>query len=128
MTMRQQWWTTAAVAGIVLALGTAPALAADKTSKTPTMSESSTVTAPTDMKEASRHTMEGELTKVDAKKGKVHLKTREAGTLELHFPSAALANLKKGDRVTVEMTIDSVMPAASPSTGLGKIKNKLTGK
>ena len=48
------------------------------------------------------HTMEGEVTKVDAKKGWVDVKTPE-GRMKLHYPPTALANVKKGDRVTVEI-------------------------
>jgi hypothetical protein len=48
------------------------------------------------------HTMDGEVTKVDAKKGWVDVKTPE-GRIKLHFPPAALASVKKGDRVTVEL-------------------------
>jgi hypothetical protein len=48
------------------------------------------------------HTMDGEVTKVDAKKGWVDVKTPE-GRMKLHFPPAALATVKKGDRVTVEL-------------------------
>jgi len=46
--------------------------------------------------------MDGEVTKVDAKKGWVDVKTPE-GRMKLHFPPAALENVKKGDRVTVEI-------------------------
>jgi hypothetical protein len=46
--------------------------------------------------------MDGEVTKVDAKKGWVDVKTPE-GRMKLHFPPAALASVKKGDRVTVEI-------------------------
>jgi hypothetical protein len=49
-----------------------------------------------------QHSMEGEVTKVDAKKGWVDVKTPE-GRMKLHFPPAALASVKKGDRVTVEI-------------------------
>ena len=51
-----------------------------------------------------RHTMTGEVTKVDAAKGKFSLKTGE-GTLELHAPPSALAGVKKGDRMAVEIAV-----------------------
>jgi hypothetical protein len=51
-----------------------------------------------------RHSMDGEATKVDAKKGWIDVKTPE-GSMKLHFPPDALANIKKGDRVTVELAI-----------------------
>ena len=49
-----------------------------------------------------RHSMDGQVTKVDAKKGWVDVKTPER-SMKLHFPPAALANVKKGDSVTVEL-------------------------
>ena len=51
-----------------------------------------------------RHSMEGEVTKVDAKKGWVDVKTSE-GSMKLHFPPEALADVKKGHRVTVDLAI-----------------------
>ena len=68
--------------------------------------------AATDM---NRHTMEGTVTKVDAKKGWVDVKTSE-GSMKLHYPPSALANVKKGDSVTVELGIKDHGPAASPRT------------
>ena len=50
----------------------------------------------------SRHTMDGKVTKVDAKKGWVDVKTPE-GSMKLHFPPAALDGVKSGDSVTVEL-------------------------
>ncbi len=49
-----------------------------------------------------RHTMDGEVTKVDAKKGWIDVKTPE-GRMKLHFPPAALQSVKVGDRVSIEM-------------------------
>src|SRR5919108_4568673 len=54
------------------------------------------------MSEMNRHTMDGEVTKVDAKKGWIDVKTSE-GSMKLHFPPEALANVKKGDAVSVEL-------------------------
>ena len=51
---------------------------------------------------AGRHTMEGEVTKVDAKKGWVDVKTSE-GRMKLHYPPPALDSVKAGDQVTVEI-------------------------
>jgi len=51
-----------------------------------------------------RHTMGGEVTEVDAASGKFSLKTGE-GTLELHAPPSALAGVKLGDRMTVEIAV-----------------------
>jgi len=49
-----------------------------------------------------QHTMEGEVTKVDAKKGWIDIKSPE-GRMKLHFPPPALQSVKVGDRVSVEM-------------------------
>jgi hypothetical protein len=68
-----------------------------------------------------RHTMEGEVTAVDQAKGTMTLKTGE-GSLNLHFPPSALANVKKGDHVAVELALKpsgrsaSMGGSASPST------------
>jgi hypothetical protein len=51
-----------------------------------------------------QHTMDGEVTKVDSKKGWIDVKTSE-GSMKLHFPPAALANVKKGDSVSVDLGI-----------------------
>jgi hypothetical protein len=59
-----------------------------------------TGSTPTNM--TGHHTMDGEVTKVDAKKGWVDVKTAE-GSMKLHFPPAALENVKKGDSITVEL-------------------------
>jgi hypothetical protein len=59
-----------------------------------------------------RHSMEGQVTSVDTKKGWVHVKTAE-GTMTLHFPPAALQEVKKGDRITVELSMKDNGPAAS---------------
>jgi hypothetical protein len=71
-----------------------------------------------------RHTMEGEVTRVDPKTGHLTVKTAE-GNLSLHFPPSALDNVKKGDRVSVELGLKpmgsaasgSMAPSASPKTG-----------
>jgi hypothetical protein len=51
-----------------------------------------------------RHSMEGQVTSVDAKKGWVHLKTSE-GTMIVHFPPSALEQVKKGDTMTVNLAL-----------------------
>jgi hypothetical protein len=60
-----------------------------------------------------RHTMEGEVTSVDAKKGHLTLKTAE-GAMTLHFPASALESVKKGDRISVELALK---PAGAASSG-----------
>jgi hypothetical protein len=57
-----------------------------------------------------RHSMDGQVTKVDAKKGWIDVKTPE-GSMKLHFPPEALADVKKGDRVTVDLAIKDNGPA-----------------
>ena len=61
-----------------------------------------------------RHTMDGQVTKVDAKKGWIDVKTSE-GSMKLHFPPEALANVKKGDSVSVELGLKDNGPAPSGS-------------
>ena len=51
-----------------------------------------------------RHSMEGKITSVDAKKGWVHVKTQD-GTMIVHFPPAALQGVKKGDTINVDLAI-----------------------
>ncbi len=64
---------------------------------------------------ASRHTMDGEVTKVDAKKGWIDVKTPE-GSMKLQFPPSTLANVKKGDSVTVEIGMSTVASADMKKT------------
>jgi hypothetical protein len=90
---------TAAVVAASLLLGAGAASA-----------QSSTATPSGDS--AGRHSMDGQVTKVDAKKGWVDVKTSE-GSMKLHFPPAALQNVKKGDSVTVELALKDNGPAAS---------------
>ena len=57
-----------------------------------------------------RHSVEGEVTRVDAKKGWVHVKTSD-GTMIMHFPPADLQTVKKGDRITVSLALKDNGPA-----------------
>ena len=57
-----------------------------------------------------RHSVEGEVTRVDAKKGWVHVKTSD-GTMIVHFPPADLQTMKKGDRITVSLALKDNGPA-----------------
>jgi hypothetical protein len=56
------------------------------------------------------HTMDGEVTKVDAKKGWVDVKTPE-GRMKLHFPPPALDNVKVGDSITVGLGMKKISSA-----------------
>jgi hypothetical protein len=71
------------------------------------------------------HSMEGKVTKVDAKKGWIDVKTQE-GSMKLHFPPSALEGVKKGDAVTVDLGIKDNGPSASPKTSMGKSKDTTT--
>lgn len=57
-----------------------------------------------------RHSMQGEVTKVDAKDGWVHVKTSE-GTMIVHYPASELQSLKKGDMVKIELALKDNGPA-----------------
>jgi len=57
-----------------------------------------------------QHTMEGTVTSVSAKTGWVHVKTSE-GTMITHFPQAALADVKKGDTISVDLSMKDNGPA-----------------
>jgi hypothetical protein len=50
-----------------------------------------------------RHTMTGEVTKIDNQKGMFSL-TKE-GTLDLHAPPSPLQGVKRGDQVAVEIAV-----------------------
>lgn len=51
-----------------------------------------------------RHSMQGEVTSVDAKKGWIYLKTSE-GTMIMPFPPEALQGVKKGDTIAVDLAL-----------------------
>ena len=51
-----------------------------------------------------RHSMQGEVTSVDANKGWIHLKTEE-GTMIVHLPPSALQDVKKGDTITLNLAL-----------------------
>ena len=64
---------------------------------------------------ASTHTMDGKVTKVDAKKGWVDVKTPE-GSMKLHFPPPALDGVKAGDSVTVELGMNAAASSTTTKT------------
>lgn len=92
--MRNRSWITAAGLAAALLAGTVHA----QTAPPPRPAAK----APSTTEAAGRHTLEGEVTKVDAKKGWVDVKTPE-GRLKLHYPPPALDSVKAGDQVTVEI-------------------------
>jgi len=61
-----------------------------------------------------QHTMEGTVTSVSAKTGWVHVKTSE-GTMIVHFPPAALADVKKGDTISVDLSMKDNGPTKAKS-------------
>lgn len=73
------------------------------TAQTPAPSQSP-APAPASAESTGRHSMDGEVTKVDAKKGWIDVKTPE-GRMKLHFPASALESVKVGDRVSIELGI-----------------------
>lgn len=77
--------------------------------QTPRPAPAPAATAPAPAGE--RHSIDGEVTKVDAKKGWVDVKTAD-GRMKLHFPPSALQNVKAGDRVTVEVGLRRMAAAA----------------
>lgn len=64
---------------------------------------------------ASKHTMDGKVTKVDAKRGRVDVKTPE-GSMKLHFPPPALDSVKTGDSVTIELGMNASASADTTKT------------
>jgi hypothetical protein len=57
-----------------------------------------------------RHSMQGQITRVDTKDGWVHVKTPE-GTLIVYMPPQELQTVKKGDAVTLELALKNNGPA-----------------
>jgi len=57
-----------------------------------------------------RQTVQGEVTRVDAKDGWVHVKTAD-GTMIVHYPPAQLQSVKKGDKVTLDLALKDNGPA-----------------
>jgi hypothetical protein len=104
--MRSRWIEATTVAALTLALGVAPALAGGATKAGKTDQPGAGAGAPSAAAGpfTGRHTMSGEVTRVDETKGTMTLKTAE-GTLDLHFPPSALQHVKKGDHVSVELAL-----------------------
>jgi hypothetical protein len=126
--MKTSYVTAAAVVVSMLAASTALAgTGATKTEKSRTSTDPSSASQPAASPSTSsgvsgsssdwsgRHTMEGEVARIDQQKGTMSVKTSE-GTLDLHFPPSALSNVKKGDRVSVELALKPEGGAASPAT------------
>lgn len=74
------------------------------------LGSASAQTAPQTVPMTGQHTMDGQVTKVDAKKGWVDIKTPE-GRMKVHFPAPALDNVKVGDSVTVDLGMKKLSSA-----------------
>ena len=130
--MHKPWSRIALATALVAALGAAPAFAGGPNKASDTKAGDTTAASPSTAAGGdfvARHTMTGEVTRVDANKGKLTLKTAE-GNLDLHFPPSTLSNVKKGDRVTVELAMKPEGgPAASgPSEKTGPASTTDSGK
>jgi len=99
----------AAISALILVSGAGPVLAQSTTSKSspPRIAKSS------DADQMTRHSIQGEVTRVDSKKGWIHLKTSE-GTMIMHFPPSEVQTLKKGDTITVDLALRDNGPAPKP--------------
>ena len=84
-------------------IGDKPKPAPEKKSPSATAPSASPAAATGDF--VGRHTMTGQVTKIDPAKGTFSLKTQDAGTLDLHAPPSALAGVKKGDPLSVEIAV-----------------------
>ena len=108
--MQKTWSRIALATALVAALGVAPAFAGDPSKASDPKANDTKASSPSASPSmaagdfVARHTMTGEVTRVDSTKGKVTLKTAE-GSLDLHFPPSSLSNVKKGDRLTVELAM-----------------------
>jgi hypothetical protein len=109
--------TVLAVSAVSLFLGGA-AYAGEKHSGSVHRHESGSASSmsATDLK--GEHSMSGEITDIDRDTGKVTVKTG-AGDLDLHFPPQSLANLDKGDNITVHLgfTQEAMGGTEAPSGG-----------
>ena len=68
---------------------------------------------------AGEHVMTGRITSIDKDKGRVTVEA-QGEELDLHFPSAALQNLKKGDQVTVSLGITPAGETSGTSDAMRK--------
>jgi hypothetical protein len=112
-------WKVACVLAVIGTMMAGPALAqgAGGTTGSTERHGSPSVTGKSDSGEfLGRHTMEGTVSKVNQKNGKFSVKTDE-GTLDLHVPPSALSNVKKGDRVAVDIAVKPSGTASSRTSG-----------
>ena len=96
--------------GVLAGTAASLLLAGFAVAQSPSAPPPSSAPASMDANLLGRHTMTGEVTSVAPDKGRLFVKTPE-GRMLLHFPSAALQNVKKGDSVTVELALKDNGPA-----------------
>lgn len=82
-------------------------------------------TATTSTNVTGHHTMDGEVTKVDPKRGWIDVKTPE-GSMKLHFPPPALEKVKTGDRVTIDLGMTMASAEHGTKTAPGSKKSTTT--
>jgi hypothetical protein len=128
MSTKFSWITGLAVSGILLFAGAGGALAGDEkkttaddqyrqtdTKQDPTKADSMKTDSMAMKDLKGLHTMDGEVTSIDKRSGKITIKTDGAGSLDLHFPPAALEGVNKGDRITVQLAMKNAGPAPTGS-------------
>ena len=101
------------IAAAVLVSGAGAGMAQTSTApKSPDTTTKSTIESakPARMDKAGMHSVQGEVTRVDAKDGWVHVKT-SAGTMVVHVPPSDLGSVKKGDMVALDLSITANGPA-----------------
>ena len=94
----------------LLLAGFAVAQTPSTTPSTPAAPSSAPTTMSAPDASMERHSMQGEVTRVNQEKGRLIVKTPE-GRMRLHFPPSALQNVKKGDSVTIELALKDNGPA-----------------
>jgi hypothetical protein len=104
--MRRSLLTRIALVASMVVMASGVALAQSSTDKPTTDRTAPRMSTDTSMadKTAGRHVIEGKVTKVDAKKGWIDVKTDD-GSMKLHFPPDALQTVKAGDSVSVELAM-----------------------
>jgi hypothetical protein len=119
-----------AAASALSLISSIPAFAAEESSATTASPSSSSATSthehgaisgPMSMSSTEfrgEHSMSGKITKIDHSNGRVTVKTGE-GNLDVHFPPQSIANLKKGDEITVHLGYSEGAGAAGMQKGVG---------
>lgn len=104
---RTRFVCLSALAGVVFALGSVTAFAQD--APPPTIPPVTSGTAPMPMSPGAAmqpmgvHDMPGTVTSIDKRTGMIRVDA-EGMALRLHFPPASLANVNKGDTITMHLS------------------------